>query len=123
MITATRTDANVPIWDLKDLRTGCSIGLMTNFPGEGPTSTVRLSRGDEGVTVKASALHICLFLARENYEKLYDDLEFAHDEIIEDEDGCLAHAKQAENEAQAWADRERNILGESLPDDITRYCF
>ena len=102
--TATRIQEGVPAWDLKDARSDFVIGYMTDFPGEGPVATVRLSKGDDGTTVKATTLHTCLFLAREAYEGLYDAYELSHD-YIEDEDGEMARMRYEENKANDWASR------------------
>jgi|TARA_R110002167_G_scaffold11824_1_gene51117 hypothetical protein len=108
--TAKRTNPNVPAWDLFEVSPNPSaplylVGYMTHFPGEGPVATVRLVRGDEGVTVKAPTLHKTLWLARAAYEDLKYDRE-QNEEFIEDEDGELARMRYEENKSDEWASRE-----------------
>ena len=103
--TAIRTNEGVPAWDLKDNRSDFVIGFMTDFPGEGPTATVRLNQGENGVTVKSKSLHTCLLRAREAYEELYDEYETRQLVHIEDEDGSIAYGKMLERQAEDHAMR------------------
>jgi hypothetical protein len=104
---ARQAQKEVPVWDLVDATSNFVIGYMTSFPGEGPTATVRLHKGAEGVTVQAGSLHTCLYLAREAYEGLYDANECGAEdyEFIEDEDGEIAAMKNAEYEAEKFSPR------------------
>ena len=109
--TATCTNEGVPAWDIRDSLSDFVIGFMTDFPGEGPMATVRLSQGEEGVTVKAKSRHACLLLAGETYAELRyvneaQERNADHQEYIEDEDGELAYMRHVERKSEEWAMRD-----------------
>jgi len=95
-------EPNCPvIWNVLD-GAGTDVGLITNFPGEGPKVTIRafgLSR-----TMAFSTVESCTMAAALTYEELVDEGSYYDDEHIPDEDGSQAFAAMLERRAEYGRD-------------------
>ena len=99
ILIATQVEAGIPIWDL--IAEGVDVGVLTDFPGEGPMATVR-NAGREG-TVRGVTMHETFKKASE----LFADLEQS-DDFIEDEDGSEAFVRMLERRDESRADWDEN---------------
>ena len=101
-LIARKVTSGVPIWDLFEVvgSSEVDIGLLTDFPGEGPTATVRVV-GLDPVTVACSTLNATLESARYAYERLMSEADAAEGDAAYGEiDEDRAYAEMLERRAE-----------------------
>lgn len=96
-INTKQVAQDVPIWDL--FYDGEYVGLLTDFPGEGPAYTVRWGSW-KATGYGSKTLHEAYDRARSTFAAYLDGL-VEEDEHIEDEDGSIAFVLWLERRAEA----------------------